>query len=193
MLPKVMVENSKPNGRKEETSAKIITAAQQLFSEKGYSNAGLREIAQRSGVAGSLVIKYFLTKANLFEIALKNALIDPQFFQQDRSKFGETLVETLNDRNLSLIQPAMIALSIGDEEAQGIIAKVSHEFVLTPMAEWLGTPDAKARASYILMLTMGYLIFARHIAMDDSAATRDETAKLVAQGLQAIVDSAKPA
>lgn len=188
-----MAENGKPSARREDTSARIIAAAQQLFSEKGYSGTGLREIARHAGVAGSLVIKYFSTKANLFEESLKKALIDPKFFQQDRSRFGETLVETLNDQNLSMIQPAMIALSIGDEEAKEIIARVSCEFVITPMAGWLGTPDAKARASYILMLTMGYLIFARHIAMNDSASSRDETAALVAQGLQAIVDGARRA
>lgn len=187
-----MVEDTKPAKRKEDTSARIIASAQKHFSEKGYSNTGLREIAKSAGVAGSLVIKYFSTKANLFEEALKNALIDPRFFQKDRSTFGQTLVDTLNDRDQSMIQPAMIALSIGDEEARKIIVRVSHEFVLTPMAGWLGTPDAKARASYILMLTMGYLVFAHHVAVDDSASSRRETASLVAQGLQAIVDGARP-
>jgi AcrR family transcriptional regulator len=189
-----MADIAKPTVRNaQDTKARIIEAAQQVFSEKGYSDAGLREIARRANVAGSLVIKYFSTKANLFEEALTKALIDPKIFQEDRSNFGDFLVETLQNPNLRMVQPAMIALSIGDDEAKDIIARVSQEYVLKPMAGWLGTPDAKARASYILMLTMGYIMFARHIAMDDSAASRRETAALVAKGLQEIVDDARSA
>lgn len=172
----------------EDTKARIIEAAQEVFSRKGYSEAGLREIARQSNVAVSLVIKYFSTKANLFEIALTKALIDPEFFQGDRSKFGDLLVSTVSDPGLSVFQPAMIALSIGDDEAKDIIARVSEEFVIKPMTAWLGTPDARARANFILMLTMGYVIFSRHIAADASTGSGDDTAALVAKGLQAIVD-----
>lgn len=172
------------------TKARIIEAAQQVFSQKGYSQAGLREIARQADVAGSLVIKYFKTKANLFEQALTQALIDPQFFQSDRSKFGKSLVDTLNGGNETLIQPAMIALSIGDDEAKEAIARVSKQFVLEPMADWLGGADGMARAKFILMLTMGYLILARHIGIDETGTTRSDLAALVEKELQVMVDGA---
>jgi AcrR family transcriptional regulator len=172
----------------EVTKARIIDAAQRVFSQKGYSQAGLREIARNADVGGSLIIKYFETKANLFEEALTRALIDPQFFQSDRSKFGKSLVETLNSDSQPLLQPPMIALSIGDDEAKTVIARVSQKFVLDPMAQWLGGTDGIPRAKVLLMLAMGYLILARHIGMSESKTTTDKLSELVAQAMQAIVD-----
>lgn len=183
--------NSNANkGRRdrEETKARIIEVAKQVFSEKGYSQAGLREIAARSNVAGSLLVKYFDTKANLFETALTMALIDPRLFQSDRSHFGEAIVQSIDEPKLSVLAPAMIALSLGDNEAMAVIAKVSREHILDPVASWLGPPDAGARASFILMLTTGYAIFGRHIAMHDSEKVRRRIAKLVSRALQAAVD-----
>lgn len=186
-----MVETSRPAVRNaEETKARIVEAAQQVFSEKAYSDAGLREIARRANVAVSLVIKHFSSKANLFEEALTRALIDPHIFYSDRSKFGDHMAATLSDRSLAMIQPAMIALSIGDDEAKGIIARVSQEIILKPTVDWLDAPDGEARANFIMLLTMGYVLFAHHIAPDLSASSRDETAALVAKGLQAVIDGA---
>jgi AcrR family transcriptional regulator len=179
----------KPRARSaEETKARIIESAQELFSLKGYANVGLREIAVRSDVSVALVMKYFSTKANLFRLALTEALISPEFFQGDRAKFGRFLVNTVTDPDLEVIQPAMIALSIGDEEAKGIIAEVSEKFVVEPMAAWIGTSDARARANFLLMLTLGYVIFTRHIAPKFSWDCTDETADLVANSLQAALD-----
>jgi len=189
MTPQITTAREKPAPRNAaDTKARIIAAAQQVFSEKGYAQGGLREIARHADVAGSLVIKYFSTKANLFEQALTGALIDPAFFQRERSRFGEILVGTIIDGRQAMVQPAMIALSIGDDEAKAIIAKVTRNFVLDPMAGWIGTPDAKARANVILMLTLGYVVLARHVDLDGSETVRDQTAALVAASLQDIVD-----
>ncbi len=172
----------------DETRARMIVAAQHVFAEKAYSQAGLREIARRANVAGSLVIKYFSTKRNLFEEALKAALIDPRIFQEDRSRFGEMMVATIVNPETQVIAPAMMALSIGDGEAKSAIESVSEQYVIAPMAAWLGAPNAAARANCILMLTMGYVMFARHLATGSGTGACAATADLVARQLQAVVD-----
>jgi AcrR family transcriptional regulator len=185
-----MPEPDKPAERNaEETKARIVASAQRVFAAKAYSQAGLREIARHAGVAGSLVIKYFGTKRDLFEEALRQALIDPRVFQEHRSRFGATVVGTIDDPTEDVFAPAMIALSIGDDEAKGAIERVTEQQILGPMAAWLGPPDAGARANYILMLTMGYVVFARHLATGKPGGACDATAELVARGLQAAVDA----
>ena len=184
-----MADKARPAARNaQDTKARILAAAQQAFSEKPYSQAGLREIARRAGVAGSLIIKYFSTKAELFEEALTGAMIDPRFYQQDRARFGAAIVASVDDPGQTARQPAMIALSMGDEEARPIVARVARKSILEPMARWLGPPNADARASHILMLTMGYVIFARHLATGRSRKAARDTADLVARQLQAVVD-----
>jgi AcrR family transcriptional regulator len=177
-----------PPRTSEDSKARIIDSAQRIFSQKGYARAGLREIAADAGVAGSLLVKYFSSKANLFEVALTKALIDPASFQSDRARFGQSIVESVNEPGMAVLAPAMIALSLGDDDAMKVILKVSREAILAPMSDWLGAPDAAARASFILMLTTGYAIFGRHLVMGDSEQARAATARMVADALQVAVD-----
>lgn len=44
----------------------IITAAKQLFSEKGYAATGLREIAEKAGVSLGNIYNYFKNKEEIF-------------------------------------------------------------------------------------------------------------------------------
>ena len=174
--------------RSEDSKARIIDSAQRVFSQKGYARTGLREIAAHAGVAGSLVVKYFSSKSNLFEVALAKALIDPAIFQADRARFGQSLVASISEPGMAVLAPAMIALSLGDDEAMKVILKVSREAIVAPMADWLGGPDADARAHFILMLTTCYAIFGRHLVMGDAEQTQARTAQMIADALQASVD-----
>lgn len=172
----------------DETRARIIASAQQVFAVKGYTQGNLREIARGAEVAVSLVIKYFSTKAKLFHLALEQAIIDPQVFQADRANFGRNLIAAMQDRDFRALPPAMIALSIGDEEARDIVVKVAREHILEPMAEWLGEPDGAARADYILMLTTGFLLFGRHADITRPHGAAASTADYLAKALQAAVE-----
>ena len=56
------------------TRQAILHAAQQIFTEKGFAEAGVRDITARAGVNQSLVSRYFGGKLKLFEAALDVAL-----------------------------------------------------------------------------------------------------------------------
>src|SRR3546814_5818792 len=56
------------------TRQAILDAAQQVFAEKGFAEAGVRDITARAGVNPSLVSRYFGGKLKLFEAALDAAL-----------------------------------------------------------------------------------------------------------------------
>ncbi len=52
-------------GKKTEKQLKIIQAATEIFSEKGYSAASTSEIAQRAGVAEGTIFRHYKTKRDL--------------------------------------------------------------------------------------------------------------------------------
>jgi len=184
-----MVQDARLESRSSaDTRARIIAAAQCIFAEKGYAQAGMREIAASAGVATSLVTKYFKHKTKLFEEALIGAIIAPATLQSDRAHFGGSIVGTVLDQDLQIRAPMMMALSLGDAEAREIVVRVAREHILASMTAWLKPPLAEARAVNILMMTTGFALFSRHIELSGSAATRQETAELFAQSLQRIVD-----
>lgn len=171
-----------------DTRARIIEAAQIVFSEKGYPHAGLREIASRANVAASLVMKYFKSKSNLFEQALAKALIPPEVFQADRSRFGQAIVESVLDPNAKMMAPAMIALSLGDDEGREVAVRVAREHIIAPMAEWLGPEQGDARAINVLMMTTGFAILSQRMPLLGSKDVQSQIADLFAASLQAMVD-----
>lgn len=171
-----------------ETKARIALAAQDVFATKGYSHAGLREIAALCEVAPSLIIKHFGSKARLFEEALAAAIVPIRQFQQDRSRIGEAIVASVLDPESRMLAPAMIALAVGDPESRSIAEKVVTEQIVSPMAEWLGTADAREKAISILAMTTGFSIHLRNMdhALDD--AGRRQCGVLFARAIQEMVD-----
>ena len=65
----------------------ILLAAEQVFAERGFKGATTREVAQKAGVASSLIFYYFKNKMALYEAVFQS------FFDQ---------LEDLVQQNLSL-------------------------------------------------------------------------------------------
>jgi AcrR family transcriptional regulator len=171
------------------TKASILIAAQQAFSELGYSQAGIRDIAAIAGISSPLLLRYFGSKAGLFEAALTEAARPERIFEQGRAGFGEHLANLLLDVDLDVKAPAMVALSTGDADARAIATRVTEKHVVAPLAEWLGPPDARARAVEIVMLGMGVVMYTRQIPLAPAAKGVDKKlARWLARTLQAVVD-----
>lgn len=56
----------------QDTSARLIVAATEVFSEKGFGGATVKEIADRAGVNVSLISYHFNGKEGLFRTCLEN-------------------------------------------------------------------------------------------------------------------------
>ena len=54
----------------------ILKAAEEVFLEKGYKDASMREIASRAGVTVSNIYHYFTNKDEIFRTILKPVLND---------------------------------------------------------------------------------------------------------------------
>jgi len=137
------------------TRARILEAAQRAFSETGYSHTGIREIAALAGTSSTLLLRYFGSKAGLFEAALVAAVPVDTVLAHPRERFGEGLAASLLDPANEIRPPLMIALAAGDPEAAAIAARVMEERSIAPLAAWLGGSDGRARALEIAMLATG--------------------------------------
>ena len=172
-----------------QTKARILTSAQHAFSELGYSQAGIRDIAALAGVSSPMLLRYFGSKAGLFEAALIEATRLDRIFEQGRAGFGEHLSRLLVDVDLDIKAPAMVALSTGDPDARAIATRVTEKHVIEPLARWLGPPEARARAIQITMICMGFVTYTRQLPLSPGAKGMDrKLARWLAGTLQSIVD-----
>lgn len=171
------------------TRAKLLAAAQQSFSERGYSQSGIRDIAAQADVSSALLIRYFGSKAGLFEAALIDAMRMDELLQRGKEGFGQHLADLFLDADINITPPSMIALSTSDDDAREITTRVTEEHVITPFAKWLGAPDARARALEVMLLATGFVLYTRQLpALFSARGTDKKIAAWFAESVQAIID-----
>jgi AcrR family transcriptional regulator len=174
------------------TKAKILAAAQEAFAEHGYVGAAMRDIGMRAGVSAPLLLRYFESKAALFEAALSEALpVERVFDMPNRHTFGTLLAEIIHDAMVGRQSASIIALCIGDEQTREIARRITEERLLEPLSEWLGGTNARDRAIEILMLSLGFLVYTQHIPLSqEGSAPRKRLTAWFAKSIQAVVDGA---
>lgn len=170
------------------TKARILATAFDLFASRGYARTGMRDIAESADVATSLVVRYFGTKAALFENALIEAIRTRGFFVREKQGFGQKMAALVVNA-LDAEIPAMVMLAIADVESRQIAQSVTREIIIRSLAEWLGPPNATTRALHMLILLNGFTLQTRHLMSD---AIQPETVRWLADALQAIVDEEQP-
>jgi AcrR family transcriptional regulator len=135
----------------------ILTAAQSLFAERGYVQAGVRDIAASAGINSALVGRYFGTKAQLFRAALETAL-DMSFLQKtSHANLGKRVVRLFSATQSVPSPLRMMILSMADPEARSVSIEMLETAVILPLAKWLGEPDSLDRARQLNMLWSGFL------------------------------------
>lgn len=173
----------------EATKARILRAAQIAFSQMGYAKAGIRDIASLAEVSSTLLIRYYGSKAGLFEAALTDAIRMDNVLSADKQHFGEKLAKLFLDENLDITPPAMLALSTGHPESQTIAERATRRYVLDPLAKWLGSPDGQVRALEIFMLATSFVLYTRQVPLTpNSKPARKRLAQWFAESVQRIVD-----
>jgi AcrR family transcriptional regulator len=174
------------------TKAQILTAAQKAFSSTGYAQAGIRDIAEMVGVSSTILLRYFGSKAALFEAALLDILDVGMMIPEDRRRFGRRIAGLLAHPQLDYSPHAMIGLSTGDPDAREIATRVLRERALAPLAEWLGPPNAEARALQVITLCTGFVLYTYQLQVLPGAEGPDpQMVDWLAGGLQAIADASE--
>lgn len=174
----------------EQSKARILRAAQAAFADKGYAQTGIREIATQADVSSPMLLRYFGSKAGLFEAALTDALDTAELLRVDRSRFGEHLARLLTNAELDLQQPSMIALAAADNDSKEIAMQVTRDRVLQPLAEWLGGADGQTRALQIMMIAIGFVMLTRQLPLIPTNAIQNpqHLCNWFADSIQAVVD-----
>lgn len=160
----------------EATRLRILEAAQQAFSETGYSHTGIREIARRAGTSSTLLLRYYGSKAGLFEAALEAAMPATATLDWGKDDYAARLADALLDPENVVRPPLMIALASGDPEAAAIAARVTESRAIRPLAEWLGGDDAHCRSVAIAMAATGFATYLRQLPL--ASIDDDEREKL---------------
>lgn len=142
------------------TRAKIIAAAREAFSQYGYPNVGIRDVANLAGVNNALVARYFGSKAGLFEATLIDAINTRLAGMDEKNDFIDSVIANL----LTLHHDAggMVLLSAGDPVVRDIIIRVTNTQVIPGLAALIGPPNAKERSLQLVMIACGF-VFATHL------------------------------
>ncbi len=113
---------------KQQTREKVLHAAREMFIERGYEGATIRDIARAAGMSTGAVFASFADKPELFDAILSDefaALADPM---QDAARVGPTVRDALramfgaayraHTAQLPLIQAALAASWTRTPEAE---------------------------------------------------------------------------
>jgi AcrR family transcriptional regulator len=146
----------------EATRAAILEAAKSHFALLGYDRAVLRDIAREAGVDVALVKRYFGGKEALFVEALKASFKSDRLRTWDRRSFP---------RDVALMMAE--SAHAGEERTQSfqfllraatspttapLLSVAIQERFLGPIRDWLGGPDAQARARVLAAVYIGFLV-----------------------------------
>ena len=144
------------------TRAAILEAAKAHFAQSGYDRASLRDIAAEAGADVALIKRYFGGKEGLFTEALKATFHPDRLRGWDRRTFPRDAATDLAD-----------GAQVGGERAEGfqfllraatspttapLLSVAVQERFLAPIREWLGGPDAEARARVLAAVYIGFLV-----------------------------------
>lgn len=161
----------------------ILLAARELFSERGYAEVGLRQVAARAGVSLALVQKHFGTKAELFEAALRGAQKLESLLGHGREGFGAgavaKLVASAQDNPM-----AMLVRAAANPETAAIAARLLSEDVIRDLADWLGDGARRDRAIAITMLCSGFMLYRHMLPLEGSAEDWGAVEETIAGFLQ---------
>ncbi|MCY0958799.1 TetR/AcrR family transcriptional regulator [Streptomyces sp. H27-H5] len=177
--------SARAGGRRRDASAtrrRILDAARDLFAERGYERATVRDIAEVAGSNQALLFRYFGSKQGLLaEVLARGGL------EQVRATPPEELFETAlrsmltssaagtGDRSLEVY-----LRSVGrGEDAAGTLRELGAEYQRA-LASLSGAPDGALRADLAMAWLLGIGLMRTVVAREPLAgADPDEVCALV--------------
>ena len=160
----------------------LLVAAGELFHERGYDGAKVRDIGERAGVDPALIARYFGGKEGLYLAVLAEedaAGDDPM----DPHTLVAELLRHWDQRGHSPVSRALGALELSEDVRQQVRAIVRRQLVDRFDLEG---PEAALRAELLIALVLGIALTRANGTLPQLA--RASRARVTAQ-LDAIVDA----
>ncbi|MEU5324429.1 TetR family transcriptional regulator [Streptomyces sp. NPDC021056] len=170
-----------PGTESADTRDRILTAAREEFSERGYEKTSVRGIAKSAGVDPALVHHYFGTKEQVFEAAVEVAF-SPALKVRDVVLEGP--LEDAGERMTRFIfglwenpvtrKPllAIIRSAVNNEAAAAVFRRLVATQLMRRIAGELDTPDAELRAELAAAQLVGVAMM-RYVIRIEPVASAD--------------------
>lgn len=129
----------------------LMDAAGELFHERGYDGATVRDIGERAGVDAALIARYFGCKEGLYLAVLAEEDVAPEAPLDARTLVAE-LLRHWDQHGHSPVSRALGALEISDDVREQVRAIIRRR-LLERFA--LEGPDAELRAELLVALVLG--------------------------------------
>lgn len=178
------------------TRLAIIEAAKTVFAEKGFDQAGVREVAGLANVNIALINRYFGSKEGLFEQSIIPELHIDALITGDRADFGQRLADFLCAKGPEVeeefIQTMAFIRSAGSKAVSKQLSNAAQARVIDQLARWIGGAEARERATMIVIHIAGFELLnglreLPSMSPEGRAAIRDQFAR----SLQRLVDGAQ--
>ncbi|MFJ7180577.1 TetR family transcriptional regulator [Streptomyces massasporeus] len=170
-----------PRTESADTRDRILTAARDEFSERGYEKTSVRGIAKSAGVDPALVHHYFGTKEQVFEAAITlsfgPALQAPKAVEEGPlDGVGERLARFFFGiwENPATRAPllAIVRSALTNDTAAAVFRRIIATQVLRRIAVRLELPDAELRAELAAAQLVGTAIL-RYVLKIEPLASAD--------------------
>jgi AcrR family transcriptional regulator len=170
-----------PRTESADTRDRILAAAREEFSERGYDKTSVRGIAKAAGVDPALVHHYFGTKEQVFEaaveIAAAPALNAPDTIAEGPlDGVGERLTRYIFGvwENPATRMPllAIVRSAVNNETAAAVFRRLVAAQLLRRIAAQLDAPDAELRAELAAAQLVGTAML-RYVIKVEPLASAD--------------------
>ncbi|MEU3982611.1 TetR family transcriptional regulator [Streptomyces sp. NPDC026672] len=170
-----------PRTESADTRDRILTAAREEFSERGYEKTSVRGIAKSAGVDSALVHHYFGTKDQIFEAAIEVAFA-PAF--DAPAAVAEGPMEGVGERftrfvlgvweNPATRTPllAIVRSALTNDNAAAVFRRLVAAQLLRRIAAQLDRPDAELRAELAAAQLVGCALL-RYVIKIEPLASAD--------------------
>ncbi|MES5819716.1 TetR family transcriptional regulator [Streptomyces sp. RG80] len=170
-----------PRTESADTRDRILTAAREEFSERGYEKTSVRGIAKAAGVDSALVHHYFGTKEQVFEAAIEVAAA-PALGAGDAVAEGP--LEGVGERltrfvfgvweNPATRTPllAIVRSAVNNETAAAVFRRIVASQLLRRIAAQVDLPDAELRAELAAAQLVGTAML-RYVIKVEPLASAD--------------------
>ncbi|MDN0197987.1 TetR family transcriptional regulator [Streptomyces sp. S.PNR 29] len=170
-----------PRTESGDTRDRILTAAREEFSERGYEKTSVRGIAKAAGVDPALVHHYFGTKEQVFEAAVEVAFA-PVLRARDTVLEGppDDVGERLTRMIIGLWENpvtrtpllAIVRSAVNNEAAAAVFRRLLSTQVLRRIADRLDLPDAELRTELAAAQLVGIAMI-RYVIRVEPLASAD--------------------
>lgn len=187
--PRGTVTPLRPRGAARSRDA-LLSAAAELFAERGYDRTTLRDVGERAGVDAALVARHFGSKAGLYLAALQAELGDDVPADLlDRTRL-RGLLERLARRGPGPVFEAAVHAH-DDPEVQEAATAALHARLVTPLHARLvadGADRAQLRAELAAAALAGIVLARSAGAFGElAAAPADDLVELTAGLLDGVL------